>query len=186
MPRWSKLVLAVLVPVVIVAGIWLFLYRPGPPDLAQTAVRMYVEYRSGIPVGAFGPAPQYTHATRPGGFKSEMSRASYGSGLYYETDFDYAAPKEPVAWATNTAGQAVYTSTYAGANHGARRLPTTVNDAWCVQVGDIDPMLPKVVLVAEHQDLYNADWIVHEPVAQTADELNQWLADVGCNLVLTQ
>ena len=81
-----------------------------------------------------------------------------------------------------TVGQIGYA---VGADRGLRRLPERVVDAWCVQISDMKPVLPKAVLVGAHQDLYNADWIVHEPVAQTTEELNRWLADVGCDMVIT-
>ena len=55
---------------------------------------------------------------------------------------------------------------------------------WCVllrQAGEADP---GVVFVAQHLDLYNADWILHEPAAESLPELSTMLSSVGCDVVL--
>ena len=41
-------------------------------------------------------------------------------------------------------------------------MPYPPNDLWCAQLSSPDPAAPKVVLAGLHQDMYNAEWIVHE------------------------
>ena len=53
-----------------------------------------------------------------------------------------------------------------------RPLPFPPNTIWCVTA--TAPGKELRMFVAEHQDLYNAEWLVHEPVADAA-----WVK-VGC------
>ena len=68
-----------------------------------------------------------------------MSKASFSNTPYYETTCrfnpDYA---------------------------GYKPMPYPPNDLWCVKVISADPKAPQAIVVALHQDIYNADWVVHE------------------------
>ena len=48
-------------------------------------------------------------------------------------------------------------------------------DLWCVQLKSADPIIPKVVLFALHQDMYTAQWRVHK-----LNNAEAVLAAVGC------
>jgi hypothetical protein len=61
----------------------------------------------------------------------------------------------------------------------ARPMPYPPNDLWCVPLTNPDPAAPKVILVALHQDMFNAEWIVHEVTDPEAV-----LAAVGCQFSL--
>jgi hypothetical protein len=58
---------------------------------------------------------------------------------------------------------------------GVMPMPYPPNDLWCAQLSSPDPAAPKVVVAGLHQDIYNAEWIVHE-VADPATVLPA----IGC------
>ena len=95
---------------------------------------------------------QYVQARLPQNFRAEMSAASYGNTPYYVT--------------THRAN-----SNYPG----QKPLPYPPNDVWCVKLKSTDPTAPQVVVLALHQDIYNADWIMHE-----VTDPETVLATVGC------
>jgi hypothetical protein len=82
---------------------------------------------------------QYVQARLPQSFRAEMSAASYGNTPYYVTDHR-DNPNYP----------------------GVKPLPYPPNDLWCVKLKSADPTVPQVVVMALHQDIYNADWVMHE------------------------
>jgi hypothetical protein len=82
---------------------------------------------------------QYVQASLPQNFRSEMSKTSYGDTPYYITTHR-TNPDYP----------------------GLKPLPYPPNDLWCVQLKRTDPAAPQVVVIALHQDIYNADWVMHE------------------------
>jgi hypothetical protein len=88
----------------------------------------------------------------PADFQADMSKASFSNTPYYETDCrfnpDYA---------------------------GSKPMPFPPNDLWCVKVISADPKVPQAIVVALHQDIYNADWVVHEVTDPEAV-----LSAVGC------
>ena len=95
---------------------------------------------------------QYVQARLPQNFRAEMSTASYGNTPYYVTTHR-ANPNYP----------------------GQKPLPYPPNDLWCVKLKGMDPPAPQVVLLALHQDIYNADWVMHE-----VTDPEMVLAAVGC------
>ena len=99
---------------------------------------------------------QYVQAPLPQSFRAEMSKASYGDTPYYVTDHR------------------------ANANHpGVKPLPYPPNDLWCVKLKNADPTVPEVVVLALHQDIYNADWVMHE-----VTDPEMVLAAVGCKFTV--
>ena len=97
---------------------------------------------------------QYVQARLPQNFRSEMSKMSYGDTPYYVTD-QRTNPNHP----------------------GIKPLPYPPNDVWCVKLKGTDPMVPGVVVLALHQDMYNAAWVMHE-----VTDPDTVLAAVGCQL----
>jgi hypothetical protein len=95
---------------------------------------------------------QYVQARRPQNFQAGMSTASYGNTPYYATTHR-ANPDYP----------------------GQKPLPYPPNDLWCVQLKSTDPAAPPLVVLALHQDMYNADWVMHE-----VTDPETVLAAVGC------
>jgi hypothetical protein len=112
--------------------------RPDQPDPRQQEVQTYLLCRSGVYsqpllIGT------YVQARLPQNFQADMSKASFSNTPHYETDCrfnpDYG---------------------------GYKPMPYPPNDLWCVKLISADPKAPKAIVVAQHQDIYNADWVVHE------------------------
>lgn len=134
----AKIGLAVLLPAVAVLAVLLVNNRPDQQDQRRQEVQTYLHCRS----AAYSQTLQigeWVQARLPQNFHADMSRASFSDTPYYETDCrfnpDYA---------------------------GYKPMPYPPNDLWCVKVISADPKAPKTVFVALHQDIYNADWVVHE------------------------
>jgi hypothetical protein len=56
---------------------------------------------------------------------------------------------------------------------------------WCVRLRSAAPIgnaaaPDRIVFVAKHQDLYNADWITHEPPGDPAQSSVETLTKIGC------
>jgi hypothetical protein len=97
---------------------------------------------------------QYVQARLPQNFRAEMSTASYGNTPYYIT-IHRANPDYP----------------------GQKPLPYPPNDLWCVKLTGTDPTAPQMVVLALHQDIYNADWVMHE-----VTDPETVVATVGCQI----
>jgi hypothetical protein len=133
-----KIGLALLLPVAAVVAVVVASNQPGQIDSRQRVVQAYVQYRDkalskSLVVG------EYIHARLPQNFQAALSKLSYSDTPYYQT-----------TQRTNT-------------NYpGQIPLPYPPNDVWCVKLSSADPAAPTAILVALHQDIYNADWVVHE------------------------
>ena len=146
-----KIGLAVLLPVMAVAAVWQANNRPDQPDARHQEVQTYLYCRSRT-YSATLQIGEYVQARLPQNFTVDMSKASFSNTPYYETDCrfnpDYA---------------------------GYKPMPYPPNDLWCIKVSSADPKAPRVIVVALHQDIYNADWVVHEVTDPEAV-----LGAVGC------
>jgi len=160
MSRLLKIALVLLVPSALVLVVALSVYKPGPPDKVVTAVYGYLRYQESSSQQA-GAVQHIVHAARPWNLTPQMSKATFGNSVVYRTTTNYDAP----------------------GGGGPRPLPFPPVDVWCVLLRQADKA-QRVVFVAEHHDLYNADWILHEPNAESRPELNAILSSVGCDLVL--
>jgi hypothetical protein len=149
MNRLHKSVLVLALPVAAVLIVVLAENRPGSPARIDTLVSEYVY--SFIDRGV--AIRQYVQARLPQNFRVEMSKDSYGNTPYYATTHR-SNPNYP----------------------GLKPLPYPVNDLWCVQLKSADSTAPQAVLLALHQDIYNADWVMHEVTDPEAV-----LAAVGCH-----
>jgi len=161
MSRLLRIALALLAPTIFVIVFALATYQPQPSGPAESVLYSYLGYRNST-TQQLAPIQQMVEATRPGNFTPEMSKATFGSGPYYRTTFS----DRPIG------------------DQGSRAIPYPPVEVWCVLLRQSDSTLPRVVFYAQHQDMYNADWIVHEPAAETLPELQASLAAVGCKLIL--
>jgi len=162
MSRFLKFSLALLLPIVII-GTWAIVtYKPGPPGIVEVQVQRYTNYLYSK-THQIAMVQKIVHAGLPTNFQPDMSQTSFGDSPYYRTTNNYNSP----------------------ADWGARPLPWPPVDLWCVRLQLDVPTSTTVVFVGEHQDIFNADLILHEPAAQTAPELNAMLARVGCDLSVT-
>ena len=146
------------------------------PSQAQAALYAYVFYRQSLPSESIA-IERTARANFPSHLTADMSGASYGSSNFYRTTHDY---REPVV--VNLPNSPTVTPNVQNLGTG-RPIPFPPADVWCVLVKQQNQSQPQVVFVALHQDLYNADWLVHEPPADLSPRaLSDRLAAIGCNL----
>jgi hypothetical protein len=134
-----------------------------PRPAHELAVEEYVAYRRATTIPTL-TIKQYAHARKPQDFWAEMSQRSFGNAAYYGTDRRYNQGDDHLTsvgvWpATITA---TIVSTQTTGYGGGMPMPYPPNDLWCAQLSSSDPAAPTVVVAGLHQDIYNAEWIVHE------------------------
>ncbi len=151
MKRVPKIGLALLLPGLAILAVVLANNRPDQLDPRQRVVQAYVQYRGKSLSRPLGIG-EYTEARLPQNFQASLSKISYGDTPYYQT-----------TQRTNTRYP------------GQKPLPYPPSDLWCVKLSSADPAAPSVIVVALHQDIYNADWVVHELTDQA-----KVLPTVGC------
>lgn len=150
MDRLFRVILVLALPVAAVLIIVLSGNRSGSSSSMEALAGGYVSpfLDRGVEI------VQYVQARLPQNFRAEMSKASYGNTPYYATthraNLDYP---------------------------GQKPLPYPPNDLWCVKLNSPAPPAPQVVLLALHQDIFNADWVMHE-----VTDPETVLAKVGCKL----
>jgi len=158
-----------LVPIVIGATL-LAVESRRPPDW-QRQVNQYTAYMEQVSAERM-TVQEACPAQRPWEFRSEISAAAYGDSPHYQTDYGYT-----------------------GKNVGAKPLPFPPQEIWCVLLGSEQGQAAasteegayRVVFVALHQDLYNADWVLHEGTGGVfSEELMGILSKIGCDLELEQ
>ena len=111
-------------------------------------------------------------ASKPSSFHPEMSYTSFGNSVFYQTDENY---QEASSEAEPTPISSI---------SDLRPLPFPPEEVWCVLLGRGSQATSSgVVFVALHQDIHNADWVVHETAGDpfSPDSLNAASA-IGCDL----
>jgi hypothetical protein len=148
------------------------------PAQAQAALDRYLSSENAVssrPVAV----RQVVRAIRPGRFDALFSSASIGDSFYFQTSRGYRSAAIPSPLILTTSPLPSGTSE---GGRGGRALPFPPRDLWCVLLNEAGEN-GRVVYLALHEDLYNADWIVHEGAGAPGDAmLATRLAAVGCNL----
>jgi hypothetical protein len=122
---------------------------------------------------------EVAHAARPGRFDAAFSAASIGASFYFRTTRGYRSAVTPNPLILTTSPLPAVPSESAA---GGRALPFPPKDLWCVLLNE-EGGNGRVVYLALHEDMYNADWIVHESAGTPLDVvLTARLAAVGCDL----
>lgn len=174
MNRAPAIVLAILVVATAIVVVVLIAREQTLPSAAQAALNEYVFYRQSLP-SASVIVERVARAALPSHFTTDSSGASYGASNIYRTTHDY---REPIA--VNLPNSPIITPSlqYLGAGRPISFPPV---DLWCVLLKHDNQQ--QVIFVALHQDLYNADWLVHEPPADISTRaLSDRLVALGCNL----
>jgi hypothetical protein len=130
----------------------------------QLELDRYVEYKDSLSSGTT-TVQLVDRASRPWNFSRDMSHAVFGDSPYYQTDYSY------------------------GGRHGPRPLPFPPEDVRCVLLerDHNEETMYTVVFAAEHQDLYNADVVIHEGASDlSAQSFVDSISRIGCDLVLAQ
>jgi hypothetical protein len=173
MNRLFRVVLVLCLPTIAVAGVVMSNNRANPRPSYEMALGEYIVYRH----AATMPTPtikQYAQARMPQNFRPDMSKVSFGNSTYYRTDRRYDKQADTQGWSLTMTATTVPTLTRMD-YRPTMPLPYPPNELWCVQLSSSDPAAPKVVVVGLHQDIYNAEWIVHE-----VTDPETVLAAVGC------
>jgi len=172
MKRGVLLIVALLLLVALGAGVVALLPdRAGLPAGCQAALDQYLTYKNmtlaeGLSVKA------EVKAAKPGSLTQDVSYAVYGDSAHYQTDENY---KE-------AGGEAEATTVWS--KEELRPLPYPPEEVWCVLL-ERNAEAPGygVAFVSLHQDIYNADWVVHEvepdPFAPASIQV---ASDLGCDL----
>lgn len=152
--------------------------QDGLPPEAQSALNRYLASEN-LVSSQPSSVVQLAYASRPDRFEAAFSTASVGGNFYLRTTRVYrsAATPNPLISATWPVTAGSFESPREG-----RALSFPPKDLWCVLLHQ-EGGSGRVVYLALHEDLYNADWIVHETAGSPGDALlGARLASVGCNL----
>jgi hypothetical protein len=134
-----------------------------PRPAHELAVEEYVAYRRSTTIPTL-TIKQVVEARMPQNFRPDMSKISFGYSIYYETGQRYNERPNVNVWPITVSAQPVTmtATTVLTLTRSGKPMPYPPNDLWCAQLSSPDPAAPKVVLAGLHQDMYNAEWIVHE------------------------
>ena len=161
MSRYLRVVFAIFAPLAVIAAFIVASYRPGPPERVQSMLSDYLQYQDAR-LNTVSSVVQIVKASRPGNFTAQMSQTTFGSGVIFHTNLVQPS------------------SNYQSSNP----LLFPPVDLWCVQLHQSGVDTPFVAFIAQHENLYNSDWVVHESSAGSHTELNDVLKKVGCDLTL--
>lgn len=139
-----KKVLALLIPLLIVAiAAAAFIWIDSRPELPGGARARLNSQLGDRWVNQVREAPE--PAARPWRFTEAQSSSAHGTSAHFLTE-EATGP-------------------------GLSALPYPPVELWCIRYGSIEPS--RTLYLARHEDLYNADWILHE----ADDAVRQ---EVGC------
>jgi hypothetical protein len=148
-------------------------FQPGLPRDARAELDRYLGFEQGKS-GIRPVVRQIVPATWPGRFTAPLSGTSYGDSAYYRTTNHYREPVIPLRETRGATGIDFFSVS-------GRPLPFPPERLWCVIVDPGTLGARRPVFVALHQDLYNADWIVHVPPhSASGAELSAALDTLGC------
>ena len=146
--------------------------RANEPSSWELELDKYVEYRDSLSSGSTS-VELTERASRPWNFAPDMSGTVFGDSVHFEAESRYNGERNRF-W------------TY-------KRLPYPPTEVWCASLrrepsaaGDLSvESSHSVVFVAEHQDMYCADLLVHESSSDVSDPaLSETLSRIGCASLL--
>jgi hypothetical protein len=142
---------------------------------SQRATQVLELYLSRVGNSAHQFDKTLTRSRFPNRFSDSMSVTNYSEGWYYQTAhalLNVVATPTPAPISTAIIAEI-------GVEGGKRALIYPPTEAWCVTITQTDNEDRRYLLLAQHQDLYNAEWVVHE-LTTDKDRLAQILAEIGC------
>jgi len=174
MKRGILLIVALLLLVVLVTGVLALLPdKAGLPTGCQAALDQYLIYKN-VSLHEGLIVKSTAKATRPGRLTQDVSFMVYGDSAHYQTDEDYQEATD----------EGESTAVWVGS--GLRPLPFPPEEVWCALLEHKagEPQYG-VAFVSLHQDIYNADWVVHEVGPDLfAPVSTQVASDLGCDLAV--
>ncbi len=146
----------------------------------QDALNSYLAYKKQISSGTY--ALQYiTRARKPWNFSEDMSDLAFGESSYDQL----------ITWNSNRAYdnnlRSILTEVQTSSIIGSITYPP--KEAWCAWLSLTNTTynipgrkaLSSVIFIALHEDLYNAEYIIHEVNTQSSDQLlMDRLTKIGC------
>lgn len=184
--RLSRFALAAGLPLIAILAFALAAHRGETlPDRGWSLLSAYLDLvaNSGQSVRVVQTVP----ASRPSNFRRELSAYSLGYGLYYQTssvvqsrpEATYAPDPLATLYPRDASTPAV---TYypAGSGSRGRALHYPPDYATCVLI-ERDSKY-EVVILAEHHDTWNADWVLHTSTLSP----EKLIETLGCDLDLLQ
>ena len=179
MRRLFGIVIALGIPMAVIAALAIATYRPGPPDAAGEMLSRYLNYlgQTGRPAELADARP----ASYPRRFTANLSGPTFGNGYYFAVSYTDAlqVTLSSAYWANASAitHSVEMTPMEVGGGSGGKPLPYPPDEVWCVRLKADAPSAPAAVLLALHDDLYVAYWVVHELPAGTQAAT---LQEIGC------
>lgn len=157
MRRWLLLCATVVVSGALLLLVFVAVTKgPGRrPESWESALAAYLNYQTDVG-GRPLTVTTATQARRPAVMDVTMSEITYGRGMHYAVHVAYETePAEPSPISATLFPVA-----------SKRPVPYPPVEVWCVQLAPTteDARTDDLILVALHQDLYNAAWIVHQPM----------------------
>ena len=201
MKRTWPVLTTLVVAVVLIVGLAIALaHSPGrDTETWEDITESYIKHRGWV-LGQQVTVEQAVKARIPDNFTQEVNFHTYGDAPHYyavdETSGSYKSTR-PVPYPASNLTKETTLSTYSnnpnsyttgatsGGYIGSRPIPYPPTEVWCVLLKLSSEDTYFVVFANLHQDMYNAQWIVHEgeraPFSQVFLER---VASFGCDLDL--
>lgn len=112
---------------------------------------------------------RFVRSRQPNQFTKEMSLTTYSEGWYYQSDHTLNNFLQR--------SQSSFNATTSAPSESRRALIYPPVAAWCISFA---PETDIAVVLAQHQDLYNAEWVVHEWSTESVQR-TQLRTAIGCN-----
>lgn len=175
-------ILALVVVVVFAVGLLAYLVitarEDKMPPMAREAVSEYLRART-APTGTAPVLLGAVRAHRPDRFDAAYSLAAFSNALYFRTSRGYAPELAGVPLPGLTPGPAE-----APVDSGLRALPYPPAEVWCLLLAQ-EGWGSRVAYAALHQDLYNAQWVIHEAAGDAGEAVVRSRLDaIACDLGL--
>lgn len=167
-PSRRRLFLLLLPPLTsLLLLIGIFVYENHNPPAWQVALDDYLAEKTG-PQGAAPAVALVLTASHPENFTRDMPFNLYSQSTYYRADSPASAEV---------------------GEDSRRPLPFPPPEVWCFLLADGSKSeasaagfeANRVILVARHQDLFNADWLVYEAAGSNNWDVAAALDQIGCD-----
>ena len=178
-----KRIVLIVIPLIVIVtlGATLLIITVYQPPSSQDELKRYLQYRNTSTPEEY-EIQRIMVASKPWNFNVDMSKVTFGESAYYQTDFRYGEELPDQDTLDLIPGDAPSGS--------LMPLPFPPEKLWCVFVENIigtksgfdSRERTELVLVALHQDLYNADIIIHETVAETPIAMEEIIVEIGCEI----
>jgi hypothetical protein len=187
--------LPLLVAVLVFFGLWIANKLTTPPWKSE--LNQYIDFKASPPDLPI-TIQRTIQASQPWKFSAEMSAATFGDCFYFHSSTCYKPddakstppilfPPEGVSYAGDCFHFLPNTCEKPEEAISDPSLPFPPEELWCalLKTSNRGAATSWVVYIAEHQNLFNADWIVHESSKSINDpQLKQDLTIIGCGPLL--